>query len=60
MEVKENNNNKVVVKSQRKKAAVKAVVNDYGQHPFFIEKAEAAKAFLLKVGLPKELKEKNV
>jgi hypothetical protein len=33
-------------------------VGNYEKHPFFIKKAVAAKALLLKVGLPKQLTKK--
>lgn len=35
-------------------------VGSYEKHPFFIKKAAAAKALLLKVGLPKELSKKTL
>jgi hypothetical protein len=34
-------------------------VGNYEKHPFFIKKATAAKALLLKVGLPKQLSRKE-
>jgi len=34
-------------------------VGDYGNHPFFVKKAEEAKAFLDRVGLPKNLQGKK-
>ncbi len=45
------------------KSNVAAIVSDkvgsYEKHPFFVKKKEAAKAFLKKVGLPKQLAAKN-
>ncbi len=40
------------------KDAVSEVVGNYDKHPFFVKKANEAKAFLAKVGLPKELASK--
>lgn len=43
-------------KSQKKtKANANNKVKDYGNDPFFVEKAERSKAFLEKNGFPKEL-----
>lgn len=43
-------------KSQKKtKTNVSNKVKDYGNDPFFVEKAERSKAFLEKNGFPKEL-----
>ncbi|MBV8253515.1 MAG: hypothetical protein JO154_12990 [Chitinophaga sp.] len=32
---------------------------DFSKHPFFVKKAEEAREFLLRVGLPKELTSKR-
>ena len=43
-------------KPQKKaKTRVSSKVKDYGNDPFFVEKAERSKAFLEKNGFPKEL-----
>jgi hypothetical protein len=52
-------------KNTKKKALPKigAIVSDrvgnHENHPFFVKKAERAKAFIEKNGLPKELTEKH-
>lgn len=46
-------------KSHKKSALVSDSVGSYEKHPFFIKKAAAAKAFLLRVGLPKEFASKK-
>jgi hypothetical protein len=51
-------------KTNKKKAISKtgAIISDrvgnYENHPFFVKKAERAKAFIEKNGLPKELAKK--
>ena len=40
-------------------AIVSDSVGNYEKHPFFVRKVAAAKALLLKVGLPKELAKKT-
>lgn len=53
---------KNISKKETSSKKINAVVNDgvgnYEKHPFFIKKAVAAKALLLKVGLPKQLTKK--
>lgn len=46
-------------KVPKKSAVVSDGVGNYEKHPFFIKKAAAAKALLLKVGLPKQLAKKS-
>jgi hypothetical protein len=46
-------------KEQKTRAAeVDKKMKDYGKAPFFIKKAEEAKAFIQKHGLPKDLPKK--
>ena len=49
--------------SKRNSARIGAIISDtvgnYGKHPFFVKKAEEAKAFLKATGLPKELAKKH-
>jgi hypothetical protein len=45
--------------SKMTSAIVSDSVGNYEKHPFFIKKTAAAKALLLKVGLPKELTNKK-
>jgi hypothetical protein len=45
--------------SGKKKLQVNEAVGNYEKHPFFIKKANAAKAFLKKTGLPRQLKSKT-
>jgi hypothetical protein len=47
-------------KTESGKPATKVAntVGNYEKHPFFVKKAAAAKALLLEVGLPKQLKQK--
>jgi hypothetical protein len=40
-------------------AIVSSSVGNYDNHPFFIKKAAAAKTFLQKVGLPKQLQKSH-
>lgn len=40
---------------EKTNAIVSSEVGNYEKHPFFVKKAEAAKALLEKVGLPKQL-----
>jgi len=58
MNVKKNTT-KTQSKAHTKSAIVSDSVGNYEKHPFFIKKAAAAKALLLKVGLPKELAKKK-
>ena len=46
-------------KTHESSAVVSDTVGNYEKHPFFIKKAAAAKAILLKVGLPKQLAKKS-
>jgi len=48
-------------KNQPKKrfGKVSSKVKSYAKDPFFVKKAEEAKAFMLKAGLPKELVAKH-
>jgi len=46
-------------KTHKKSAIVSENVGNYEKHPFFIKKGAAAKALLLKVGLPKHLAKKS-
>jgi hypothetical protein len=48
-------------KTKRKKVfgVVDSKVGNYEKHPFFIKKANEAKALIKKVGLPKELATKG-
>ena len=46
-------------KALKKGAVVSDSVGNYEKHPFFIKKADAAKALLLKVGLPKQFAKKS-
>lgn len=45
----------VLNKVQKVKLQVNSKVADYGNDPFFVNKAEKSKAFLDKHGFPKEL-----
>lgn len=40
-------------------AIVTDTVGNYEKHPFFVKKAEEAKAFLKTTGMPKELAKKH-
>jgi hypothetical protein len=40
------------------KVVVSEKVKDYGKHPFFVEKAKKAEAFLKEYGLPKPYSQK--
>jgi hypothetical protein len=64
-----NKSSKVAAKTKVKKqlspgkkthAIVSDEVGNYEQHPYFIKKANAAKAILRKVGLPESFKVKAV
>ena len=60
--------NKKTTTTTRKRAAAKKMagvivtdaVGNYEKHPFFVKKANAAKALLSKVGLPEDFKVKTV
>jgi len=43
------------LKATKNGGIIDASVGNYEKHPFFIKKANEAKALLKKVGLPKEL-----
>jgi hypothetical protein len=50
-----------IIKNNRSKKASAVIDNNVGsyeKHPFFVKKANEAKAILKKVGLPKKLKSK--
>jgi hypothetical protein len=47
--------NKTGTKNKKAFAVVDSKVGNYEKHPFFIKKANAAKALLKAVGLPKQL-----
>ena len=47
--------NKTGTKNKKAFAVVDNEVGNYEKHPFFIKKANAAKALLKAVGLPKQL-----
>ena len=42
-------------KQSKPVTTVSPTVGDYEKHPFFVKKAEEAKALLQKVGLPEQL-----
>lgn len=46
---------KAVSKNKKPLAVVDSKVGNYEKHPFFVKKANAAKALLKAVGLPGEL-----
>jgi len=46
---------KAGLKSKKAFAVVDTKVGNYEKHPFFVKKANAAKALLKEVGLPKQL-----
>ena len=46
---------KSLEKNKKANAVVDPKVGNYEKHPFFIKKANEAKALLKKVGLPKQL-----
>ena len=46
---------KTNIKTKVKKGVVNDRVGSYEKHPFFVKKANNAKAFLEKVGLPAQL-----
>lgn len=50
---------KIHLQSQKKNVIVSSVVGNYDKHPFFVKKAVSAKKLLDKVGLPKQLTQKN-
>jgi len=45
-------------KSKKASAVVDSKVGNYEKHPFFVKKANEAKAIIKKVGLPKKAKAK--
>lgn len=47
--------NKAGAKNKKAFAVIDSKVGNYEKHPFFIKKANAAKALLKAVGLPKQL-----
>ena len=47
--------NKVSSKNKKPFAVVDPTVGNYEKHPFFVKKANTAKALLKAVGLPKQL-----
>ena len=55
MSLKEKNKATKAKSHKKSNAVVSDSVGSYEKHPFFIKKALAAKEFLLKVGLPKQL-----
>ena len=58
MNLKAKNTN-ISSNAPKKSAIVSNGVGNYEKHPFFIKKATAAKALLLKVGLPRQLAKKS-
>ena len=58
MSTKEKNTSTKRTTTKKNQVAVSENVGNYEKHPFFIKKNNAAKALLLKVGLPKELTKK--
>lgn len=46
-------------KTAKKSALITKSVGNYEKHPFFVKKANAAKAFLQRVGLPDSLEFKK-
>lgn len=58
MSLKDKGVSKKETSTNKKTAVVSDSVGNYEKHPFFIKKAVAAKALLLKVGLPKQLTKK--
>ncbi len=46
-------------KKQKPNGVVDSSVGNYEKHPFFVKKANEAKALIKEVGLPKELKKKK-
>jgi hypothetical protein len=58
MNLKDKNISRKVSSAEKITAVVSDSVGNYEKHPFFIKKAVAAKALLLKVGLPKQLTKK--
>lgn len=49
----------MVNKTSKIKLQTNSNVKDYGNHPFFVDKAKQSKAFLDKHGFPKELLDKK-
>ncbi len=47
--------NKVSSKTKKVFAVVDPTIGNYEKHPFFVKKANTAKALLKAVGLPKQL-----
>ena len=58
MSLKDKNISKKETSTKKINAVVTDSVGNNEKHPFFIKKAEAAKALLLKVGLPNQLTKK--
>lgn len=58
MSLKDKNISKKENSTKKGNAVETDPVGNYEKHPFFIKKAVAAKALLLKVGLPKQLTKK--
>jgi hypothetical protein len=58
MSLKGKNISKKETSAKKINAVVTDSVGNYEKHPFFIKKAVAAKALLLKAGLPKQLTRK--
>ncbi len=46
-------------KKHKHSAKIGDTVGNYEKHPYFVKKAEEAKAFLKATGLPKELTKKH-
>jgi len=46
---------KSAAKNKRSFAEIDSKVGNYEKHPFFVKKANAAKALVKKTGLPKQL-----
>ena len=46
-------------KKQKPNGVVDSSVGSYEKHPFFVKKANEAKALIKKVGLPKEITRKK-
>ncbi|MFN0292519.1 hypothetical protein [Pedobacter helvus] len=49
----------IINKTSKIKLQTNSNVKDYGNHPFFVNKAKKSKAFLDEHGFPKELLEKK-
>ena len=59
MRSKDKNVSRKEASTEKSGVVVSDSVGNYEKHPFFIKKATAAKALLLKVGLPKQLTKKE-